>query len=103
MPFGLQRHRQVAPRPELFNPQPRRQTQCVHKCDAFLDKHRRGQPQTFLRGKCHTRCAVWGAAQPGGLKDTLRVEISMFKTSRGFTIGALTVITVIAILYTVFW
>ncbi len=36
-------------------------------------------------------------------KDTLHVEFSMFKTSRGFTIGALIVLAVIATLYTVFW
>jgi len=36
-------------------------------------------------------------------KDTLHVDISMFRTSTGFTVGALIVIAVISTLYIVFW
>ena len=36
-------------------------------------------------------------------KDTLHVDIKMFKTSTGFTVGALVVIVVLAILYISFW
>jgi len=36
-------------------------------------------------------------------KDTLHVDVAMFKTSTGFAIGALLVLAIIATLYTVFW
>ncbi len=36
-------------------------------------------------------------------KDTLHVDIKMFKTSTGFTVGALVVIVILAILYISFW
>jgi solute:Na+ symporter, SSS family len=36
-------------------------------------------------------------------KDTLHVEVAMFRTSTGFTIGALVVLAIIALLYIVFW
>lgn len=36
-------------------------------------------------------------------KDTLHVDIKMFKTSTGFTVGALVVIVILAILYIGFW
>ena len=36
-------------------------------------------------------------------KDTLHVDVAMFKTSRGFAIGAGLVFVILAVLYTVFW
>ena len=36
-------------------------------------------------------------------KDTLHVDISMFRTSRGFAIGAFLVVVILAVLYTSFW
>ena len=36
-------------------------------------------------------------------KDTLHVDISMFRTSRGFAIGAFLVAIILAVLYTSFW
>lgn len=36
-------------------------------------------------------------------KDTLHVDIKMFKTNTGFTVGALVVIAILAILYIGFW
>ena len=36
-------------------------------------------------------------------KDTLHVDVAMFKTSRGFAIGAGLVCVILAVLYTVFW
>ena len=36
-------------------------------------------------------------------KDTLHVDVAMFKTSRGFAIGAGLVFVILAVLYTMFW
>ncbi len=36
-------------------------------------------------------------------KDTLHVDFKMFKTSRGFAMGALLVVVILAVLYTSFW
>ncbi len=36
-------------------------------------------------------------------KDTLHVDVAMFKTTTGFAVGALLVLVILVVLYTVFW